>query len=136
MVLEGEIEGQNLTLLLVEGKDVADDYADYDPATFFLDPNATDAANASADLSGGGEMDMDCSACLNELCLSEEDYAMYKSWVGVDTYEMVLICINAIVFLTGIVGNSLVREQIDVTVCVFACRSGTLIILSSNVQLF
>ncbi len=53
-----------------------------------------------------------CSACLNELCLSPDDYELYKSWVGVDTYEMVFICINIVVFLTGIFGNSLVSPGI------------------------
>ncbi len=150
MVLEGEIErdAANLTLLLVEGREAAAADYDYDASLAFL-PNDTAAAatvNASlvAAAADGGELplsdleDMDCSECLNELCLSEEDYAMYKSWVGVDTYEMVLICINVIVFLTGIVGNSLVRN----TYMLFTYRYFVLpfpvsvIILSSNVQLF
>ena len=54
---------------------------------------------------------LNCSLCLNELCLSEDDYSLYKSWVSVDTYEMVLISINIIVFLTGIIGNSLVGKR-------------------------
>ncbi len=151
MVLEGEIErdAANLTLLLVEGREAAAADYDYDASLAFL-PNDTAAAAAAVNASlvaaaaDGGELplsdleDMDCSECLNELCLSEEDYAMYKSWVGVDTYEMVLICINVIVFLTGIVGNSLVRN----TYMLFTYRYFVLpfpvsvIILSSNVQLF
>ena len=32
----------------------------------------------------------------------------HRSWVTVDTFEMVLIALNIIVFLAGIIGNSLV----------------------------
>lgn len=62
-----------------------------------------------------GNHSLNCSMCLNELCLSAEDYAIYKSWVGVDTYEMVLISINLIVFLTGVIGNSLVFIAVTTT---------------------
>lgn len=54
---------------------------------------------------------INCSHCINELCLTESDYALYKSWVGVDTYEMVIITLILIVFLTGVIGNSLVRTH-------------------------
>jgi len=67
-------------------------------------------ANSSSGLYPAGEVN--CSLCLNELCLDEADYALYKSWVSVDTYELVLISINVIVFLTGLVGNSLVRDRV------------------------
>ena len=53
---------------------------------------------------------LNCSKCQNPLCLAEEDYALYTKWVSVDTYEMILISLNIIVFLTGIIGNSLVRS--------------------------
>jgi len=51
-----------------------------------------------------------CSSCLNELCIPEADYIVYRSWVSVDTFEMVLIALNIIVFLAGIIGNSLVSS--------------------------
>ena len=53
-----------------------------------------------------------CSGCLNELCIAEEDYEAYKRWISVDTFEMVLIALNIIVFLAGIMGNLLVSEKI------------------------
>ena len=53
-----------------------------------------------------------CSSCLNELCIPEADYNVYRSWVSVDTFEMVLIAINIIVFLAGIIGNSLVSGSL------------------------
>ena len=37
------------------------------------------------------------------------------SWVSVDTYEMVLISLILVVFLTGIVGNSLVVIAVTTT---------------------
>jgi len=49
-----------------------------------------------------------CSSCLNELCIPETDYNIYRSWVSVDTFEMVLITLNIFVFLAGIIGNALV----------------------------
>ena len=49
-----------------------------------------------------------CTGCLNELCMSNEDYEAYRSFVSVDTFEMVLISLNIIVFLAGIMGNLLV----------------------------
>lgn len=52
----------------------------------------------------------DCSHCLNELCIPEDEYLMYRSWVSVDTFEMVLIALNIVVFLAGILGNLLVRS--------------------------
>lgn len=70
-----------------------------------------------------GNHSLNCSMCLNELCLSAEDYAIYKSWVGVDTYEMVLISINLIVFLTGVIGNSLVRIEIMTSTSYVLCPS-------------
>jgi hypothetical protein len=63
-----------------------------------------------SNMSMGNAASVNCSSCLNELCLSEDDYAIYKSWVTVDTYEMVLITLIMIVFLTGVIGNSLVRS--------------------------
>lgn len=54
---------------------------------------------------------LNCSLCQNPLCLAEEDYALYTKWVSIDTYEMILISINIIVFLMGIIGNSLVRSK-------------------------
>ena len=53
---------------------------------------------------------LNCSGCLNEWCMLEEDYEVYKRWISVDTFEMVLIALNIIVFLAGIVGNLLVRN--------------------------
>ena len=49
-----------------------------------------------------------CSDCLNELCIPEEDYKLYKTWVSVDSFETVLITLHIIVFLSGIIGNLLV----------------------------
>ena len=37
------------------------------------------------------------------------------SWVSVDTYEMVLISLILVVFLTGVVGNSLVVIAVTTT---------------------
>lgn len=54
---------------------------------------------------------VNCSGCLNELCIPESDYIVYRSWVSVDTFEMVLIALNIIVFLAGIIGNSLVSHM-------------------------
>ena len=51
---------------------------------------------------------VNCSGCLNDLCINEEDYEHYKRWISVDTFEMVLIALNIIVFLAGIMGNLLV----------------------------
>ena len=53
-----------------------------------------------------------CSHCLNELCISEDEYEAYRSWVSVDTFEMVLISINILVFLAGIMGNLLVSSHL------------------------
>ena len=39
----------------------------------------------------------------------------HNSWVSVDTYEMVLISLILVVFLTGIVGNSLVVIAVTTT---------------------
>ena len=52
---------------------------------------------------------LNCSGCKNELCIEEEDYEAYKSWISIDNFEMVLIALNIIVFLAGIMGNLLVR---------------------------
>ena len=49
-----------------------------------------------------------CSSCHNEFCLSPEDYEEYWKFVSVDDFEMVFVILNAIVFLTGIIGNLLV----------------------------
>ena len=54
---------------------------------------------------------VNCSECFNELCISEKDYELYKGWISVDTFEMVLIALNIIVFLAGIIGNLLVRKN-------------------------
>ena len=78
-----------------------------------------------------------CSSCFNDLCFPDEDYQAYlrygvvsdqinrmygikrhpslNSWVSVDTYEMVLISLILVVFLTGIVGNSLVVIAVTTT---------------------
>lgn len=42
------------------------------------------------------------------------DYC-FRSWVSVDTYEMVLISLIVVVFLAGIVGNSLVFIAVTTT---------------------
>ena len=52
--------------------------------------------------------EVNCTGRLNELCMSTEDYEAYRSFVSVDTFEMVLISLNIIVFLAGIMGNLLV----------------------------
>lgn len=52
-----------------------------------------------------------CTGCMNELCLDDGDYQLYRSWVSVDSFEMVLIAMNIVVFLTGVIGNSLVRNK-------------------------
>ena len=44
-----------------------------------------------------------------------------RSWVSVDTFEMVLIALNIIVFLAGIIGNSLVSWTCQVH---HKCTSG------------
>lgn len=54
---------------------------------------------------------VNCSGCLNELCINADEYDLYKTWISVDTFEMVLIALNIIVFLAGIVGNLLVRKR-------------------------
>ena len=38
-----------------------------------------------------------------------------NSWVSVDTYEMVLISLILVVFLTGVLGNSLVVIAVTTT---------------------
>ena len=58
------------------------------------------------------DKDLNCSVCRNELCLSESDYSLYKSWVSVDTYELILITLNIVVFCTGLLGNSLVSNEL------------------------
>jgi hypothetical protein len=57
--------------------------------------------------------DSNCSHCLNELCIVTWEYELYKTYVSVDTFEMVLISLNIIVFMAGIIGNLLVRQTID-----------------------
>ncbi len=62
-----------------------------------------------------GNSTIDCSLCLNELCLNADDYELYRSWVSVDTYEMVFISLITVVFLTGIIGNTLVIMAVSST---------------------
>ena len=50
----------------------------------------------------------DCSGCLNDLCIDENGYKEYLSYVTVDSYEWALISLNILVFLAGIMGNLLV----------------------------
>ena len=53
----------------------------------------------------------DCSNCTNELCWPDPDYQWYRNWVSVDTFEMVIISMNIMVFLAGIIGNLLVSQD-------------------------
>jgi len=57
----------------------------------------------------------DCSNCTNELCWPDPDYQWYRNWVSVDTFEMVIISMNIMVFLAGIIGNLLVFIAVTTT---------------------
>ena len=59
----------------------------------------------------------DCSNCTNELCWPDPDYQWYRNWVSVDTFEMVIISMNIMVFLAGIIGNLLVSQDYIHTQC-------------------
>ncbi len=116
MALEASM---NVTMLVVEEEAAEAEFNNYSyPSYGEGSNNATDFESGhtypgpEADAVQTNDLEelmvMNCSTCKNELCLSDDDYELYRSWVGVDTYEMVLICINVVVFLTGIIGNSLV----------------------------
>ena len=52
-----------------------------------------------------------CRNCTNELCIDPDQYRVYKEAVSVDTYEMVLIGVHTLIFLSGIIGNFLVSFE-------------------------
>ncbi len=52
-----------------------------------------------------------CSNCTNALCIPDNEFELYLSYVSVDTFESVAIALNIIVFLAGIIGNLLVIFQ-------------------------
>ncbi|XP_071745252.1 orexin receptor type 2 isoform X2 [Lepeophtheirus salmonis] len=58
---------------------------------------------------------LNCSICENKLCLGEEDYDVYQSYISVDKFETVLICLIAVVFICGIIGNALVFIAVTTT---------------------
>ncbi|CAB4066560.1 HCRTR2 [Lepeophtheirus salmonis] len=58
---------------------------------------------------------LNCSICENKLCLGEEDYDVYQSYISVDKFETVLICLIALVFICGIIGNALVFIAVTTT---------------------
>ena len=70
----------------------------------------TEMMDSNMTINGSNIAANDCSLCHNEFCISPEEYNEYKKYVSVDAFEMVLVIINIIVFLTGILGNLLVSQ--------------------------
>ena len=77
---------------------------DYEDELLSTDSNATSLV-------------VNCSLCMNELCLSEADYALYRSWVSVDNMPWSFMSRflspkkkSSNIKLRSVIGNSLVRQ--------------------------
>ena len=70
--------------------------------------NVTDVADVSRRDVASLLVKDHCRNCTNELCIDPDQYRVYKEAVSVDTYEMVLIGVHTLIFLSGIIGNFLV----------------------------
>ena len=70
--------------------------------------NVTDVADVSRRYVASLFVKDHCRNCTNELCIDPDQYRVYKEAVSVDTYEMVLIGVHTLIFLSGIIGNFLV----------------------------
>ena len=70
--------------------------------------NVTDVADVSRRDVASLFVKDHCRNCTNELCIDPDQYRVYKEAVSVDTYEMVLIGVHTLIFLSGIIGNFLV----------------------------
>ena len=70
--------------------------------------NVTDVADVSRRDVASLFVKDHCRNCTNELCIDPDQCRVYKEAVSVDTYEMVLIGVHTLIFLSGIIGNFLV----------------------------
>lgn len=76
--------------------------------SYFVTEDMTLLRVAEGNITGGSSGNVS-SNCSNDYCIDDADYIeMIENHIVPNTYEWVLICLHALVFTVGLVGNALV----------------------------